>query len=71
MVGRTIATVNRWANEGRLPIAAQAGGRVFHRDDVLALIAELEAEAQERARAARAAEEAAAAELERLRAARS
>lgn len=54
MVDRTIATVNRWALNGRLPVAAQANGRVFRRADVQQLLHELAAEAEARAEALRA-----------------
>lgn len=34
MVGKTVATVNRWAAAGVLPCAAQANGRLYRRRDV-------------------------------------
>jgi excisionase family DNA binding protein len=34
LVGKTIATVNRWAAAGLLPCAAQANGRLYRRRDV-------------------------------------
>lgn len=69
VVGRTPKTVNQWANEGRLPIAAQANGRVFRRADVLELVADLEAEAQAEVDTLRAQLEAAEQRARRLHAA--
>lgn len=41
LAGRSTATVSRWAQEGRLPVAAQARGRVFYRRDVDAFLTRL------------------------------
>jgi predicted site-specific integrase-resolvase len=34
ILGRSIATVNRYALAGQLPVAAQANGRLYRRRDV-------------------------------------
>lgn len=42
LLGRSVATVNRWADDGKLPHAHKIDGlrgpRLFRRDDVLALV---------------------------------
>lgn len=46
LVHKTVATVNRWANEGKLPPAVvmpgETGARLFRRSDVEAFLADLE-----------------------------
>ena len=39
ILGRSIATVNRYALAGQLPVAAQANGRLYRRSDVDVLAA--------------------------------
>jgi predicted site-specific integrase-resolvase len=52
MLGVSIATVNRWAQAGRLAVVAKGrgekGAQVFHRADVVQLAGELVAEAEAR-----------------------
>jgi hypothetical protein len=43
-LGKSIAQVNRYASDGRLPVFIQAGGRVYRRQDVEDFAAELAAE---------------------------
>lgn len=44
LTGKTVATVNRWAVGGHLPVAKQlpgdTGARLFNRSDVEALLSE-------------------------------
>lgn len=50
MIGRTVATVNRWAIDGRLPVAQKlpgtTGANLFRPVDVRRLLTDAAAEAQ-------------------------
>ncbi len=50
LTGASIATISRWARTGKLEPAATAKGHVFHRADVLKLVAELATEAEAEAK---------------------
>jgi len=51
--GCDVATINRWARAGRLPVAikfpGKTGGNLYRRDDVLALLPTRDVEATRRA----------------------